>query len=169
MPVDDEYKRQLVWWAIPDGLAGMPRPYLAVERGMAEKNGLRDHDDDLPLLHDIGIRAVVCLLNQPQLATVYEGAGFDFLCLPIVDFQPPKIEQARELVQFIDGRGRDSGAVVVHCAAGMGRTGTMVAAYLMVQGKSVDEAIRHVRSVRPGAIETRGQEKFLEDWGRELA
>ena len=52
--------------------------------------------------------------------------------------------------------------VLVHCAAGLGRTGMLVAKLLVLHGVSAEEAITQVRSARPGTIETEAQA----DWVR---
>jgi atypical dual specificity phosphatase len=49
----------------------------------------------------------------------------------------------------------------VHCGAGLGRTGTVVAAWLVRRGRSAREAIAEVRRVRPGSVETREQEEAV--------
>jgi atypical dual specificity phosphatase len=47
--------------------------------------------------------------------------------------------------------------VAVHCAAGLGRTGVIVACYLITLGRTADEAIDEIRNLRPGSIETAEQ------------
>jgi atypical dual specificity phosphatase len=46
---------------------------------------------------------------------------------------------------------------VVHCAGGLGRTGTVLAAYLVHRGRSAEEAIAEIRRQRPGSVETPAQ------------
>jgi ADP-ribosyl-[dinitrogen reductase] hydrolase len=53
------------------------------------------------------------------------------------------------------------GRILLHCAAGLGRTGTVAARLLMMAGHDADTAIHRVRAVRPGAIESVTQERFL--------
>jgi hypothetical protein len=154
----------LLWWVIPGVLAGMPMPFIHWERRMNHGAALAAYDDDLPILHSAGIRAVVCLLNIPTDEPVYKAAGFDFLCLPVPDGSAPTMDQRHQFVEFVSLQRQAPKAVAVHCEAGLGRTGTMIAAYLISQGDSALQAIGRVRSVEPVAVETREQIFFLEQY-----
>jgi atypical dual specificity phosphatase len=56
-----------------------------------------------------------------------------------------------------------------HCLGGVGRTGTMVACYLVVRGATPREAIAEVRARRPGSIQTGEQERVVHRYGAETA
>ena len=91
----------LLWWVIPGVLAGMPMPFIHLDRRMAGGGALTEFEDELAALHAAGVRAVVCLLNIPADASVYEWAGISFLCLPVPDGGAPTFEQADEFVRFV--------------------------------------------------------------------
>ena len=57
----------------------------------------------------------------------------------------------------------------MHCGAGIGRTGTMIACYLVDKGFSAEEAIQLVRQARPGSIETREQEQVIHDLAQRMS
>ncbi|KAL6076423.1 Dual specificity protein phosphatase 23 [Balamuthia mandrillaris] len=73
-----------------------------------------------------------------------------------------------------EGRGEKrkdgaAAAVAVHCRAGKGRTGTMIACYFIYsEGISAEEAIQRVRSLSPLSIETKGQEAFIASFAQRL-
>ena len=59
----------------------------------------------------------------------------------------------------------DGGCVAIHCAMGCGRTGTMLACYLMhEEGLSAEESIAETRKRRKGSIENRKQEQAVRDY-----
>jgi len=59
-------------------------------------------------------------------------------------------------------RWLDEGSNVVHCVAGKGRTGTVIAGYLLVkEGLNPEEAVEEVRRYRPNAVDSVQQLLFL--------
>ncbi len=124
--------------------------------------------NDLVELNARGIGAVVTLTERSLAASVLAEMGFRYLHLPVQDFTPPTRGQMKTFVDFVDACSRDGIAVVAHCAAGVGRTGTMLACYLVSQGRNAQEAIAEVRQVRPGSIETAAQERSLMDFHKSL-
>ena len=153
-----------LWWAIEGVLAGMGMPYVSPSRRNNLGGGLEEYDDEVPLIYQTGIRAIACLLNIPSDKSVFETAGFKFQCLPIQDGHPPTCSQAQEFVRFVHECRSRNMPVAVFCEAGLGRTGTMIACYLISTGKSAAESIALIRSKEPSAVETLHQIKFLEEF-----
>ena len=153
-----------LWWAIEGVLGGMGIPYLDPDRRLNGGGGLRDYLDELILLHRVGIRAVVCLLNIPGDKSVFESAGFEFICLPVENGQPPTREQAGEFIAFTEACRLRNQPVAVFCQAGVGRTSTMIACYLIRNGKTAAEAIALMRAKEASAVETPAQIAFLEEF-----
>lgn len=140
-------------FVLPGKLAGMARP------------GTYDPlDADLDFLRQQNIRAIVNLTETPLDRDSVETAGMAYLHLPVPDFAPPAREQIAEFIDFIDQQLTSGRAVAVHCGAGQGRTGTMLACYLVRTGMEGDEAIGTVRQLRPRSIETRTQEEAVRNF-----
>jgi len=150
-----------LYWVIPGALAGMSMPFVHPERRMRGGGLLSEFDDELATLAEAGVKAVVSLLNIPTDSQIYAEAGFEFVCLPVLDGQAPTLHQVTTLVEFVDRCIGERKPVAVHCEAGCGRTGTVLSAYLIAKGASAEEAIARVRSVEPSAVETHGQLNFL--------
>lgn len=136
-------------------------PFIQPARRMAGGVELTAHDDELPTLFNEGVRAVVSLLNIPSDGGVYEAAGFSFLCLPVADGEAPTRSQVEAFATFANAQKGLKNVVVVHCEAGLGRTGTMLAAYLIWEGETWENAIARVRAAEPRAIETSQQIHFF--------
>jgi atypical dual specificity phosphatase len=136
-------------WVLPGMLAGMGQP------------GLWDLEEDLARLKEQGVRALVSLTEAPPDLQTIEAAGLDFLHLPTVDMTSPSQEDIARFVRFTQDAIAKGSPVAVHCLAGRGRTGTVLACFLVSKGKAAQDAIRIVRELRPGSIETADQEKAV--------
>jgi ADP-ribosyl-[dinitrogen reductase] hydrolase len=127
---------------------------------------------DLQTIRDWGASTLLSLveadefarLGVPDFAAEMARSGLLWLHVPIVDMQTPG-ESA--LAAWREQRGALRAAlqrgdkVLVHCAYGLGRTGTLVARLLVERGVDAGEAIERVRRARPGTIETAAQAAFV--------
>jgi atypical dual specificity phosphatase len=114
-------------------------------------------DGELAELAERGVSLVVNLHERGHARERLERFGLSELHLPVRDFTPPTVEQLEQgvdaLVSAIDGGTR----VAVHCGAGLGRTGTLLACYLVQRGMPPSAAIDEIRKLRPGSVETQEQ------------
>lgn len=120
-------------------------------------------EEDLAFLMVRGIGAIVSMTERPLDEGMVIGFGLRYLHLPVPDFCAPTIQQIEAFLVFL-GDANQNGGVVVHCYAGQGRTGTMLACALVHQGMSAEEAIRLVRAKRPPSIDTLAQEQIIFDF-----
>jgi protein-tyrosine phosphatase len=135
----------------------------------------RDLDTDLRALRDWGAGLVLTLiepyefdlLRVPDLGERVVAQGMCWAHLPIRDVDVPAAPflsdwptVRADLLSRLDAKGR----VVVHCRGGLGRAGLVAALLLVETGVRPEEAIRAVREVRPGAIETVAQERYVRDY-----
>jgi cell division cycle 14 len=99
---------------------------------------------------DFNVKQVV-RLNEPE----YNGQDFErhdiqHHSLEFEDCTSPPPEVVEAFFSLVD---QSQGAIAVHCKAGLGRTGTLIALYLMRYcGFSAREAMGWLRIVRPGSV-----------------
>lgn len=123
-----------------------------------------ESEDALTLLWKMGIRALLNLAEVPLPGEILKKVGIVTEHIPIVDFTAPtrhQVEQALAMIHLCLDRNMP---VAVHCVAGLGRTGTILACYLVGQGISADQAITTIRQWRPGSIEIPEQEAVVYEY-----
>lgn len=137
------------------------KPYLAAmakPRSEEELRWLREHEIDV----------IVSLTEEPPHRHLVNQVGLMQVHIPIMDFTAPSQADLKSAVEAIRKAKEAGMAAAVHCAAGMGRTGTILASWFVAQGMNSSEAIKHVRKLRPGSVETEEQEEAVHLFGREL-
>lgn len=101
-----------------------------------------------PVLVKRGITSVINMRTEwdDQAAGI---APPRYMHLKVIDNTAPTLEMLQAGVDFIKQEVANGGKVYIHCAAGVGRAPTMAAAYLVSTGMSPDDALNHIRSIRP--------------------
>jgi hypothetical protein len=95
-----------------------------------------------------GVTGVINLRTEFDDAA--HGLTLEHYChLPTVDDEAPTVEHLNKGVEFIRQVIDGGGKVYIHCAGGIGRAPTQTAAYLIAQGKTLDEALALIRRTRP--------------------
>ena len=141
-------------WVIENKLAGMAMP--------------TGSKGDFEELKNRGITGLVTLTMEPVLQRGATEYDIEYLHLPVPDFAPPLQVQIQRFVDFCNEHIEDGGAVAAHCRAGRGRTGTMLACYLVSKGSGPQEAISEIRRLRRGSIETLSQESAVYQYAEEM-
>lgn len=144
-------------WVVPGKLAAMP--VVGREHSL---------DQDAAFLEQEGVRVLVSLAEEAPDRQVLASHSIDQQHLPVKDFTPPTLEQMITFVSVVEDSAAAGKPVGVHCTAGLGRSGTMVAAYLVAEGEGAEEAIAKVRYLRPGSIETKEQEEAVRQFEEHL-
>lgn len=139
-------------WVVPDLLAGMACPGYFTELAA-----------DLDYLAAEGVSVIVTLtefsLDLPP------NSAFSSYHLPIEDFGAPDHEQTAQFCTLVDEAEQEGRRVMVHCLAGIGRTGTLLAAYLMWREKlTAAQALTEVRRRRREYVQSVEQEAYLQAW-----
>ena len=100
---------------------------------------------DFARLRKMGFGVVVSLECDRLNTFEIEDAGFEHKKICVEDFASPTFDQIDDFVAFAEAKLGEGKKVLVHCYAGRGRTGTILAAFLIHRGMSADAAIREIR------------------------
>lgn len=112
---------------------------------------------DLANLQRRGVRHLVNVDERAHSATLLAQYGLTECHLPVPDFHAPTQEQLAVAVATVVSAVAAGERVAIHCAAGLGRSGTVAACYLVELGREWIAAIEIIRAARPGAVETAEQ------------
>ena len=156
------------YWLIEGELAGCSRPggtrqFHAGSPRTEDEHSTRGDalDADLAWLRGRRIGALLSLTEEPLDEAVLARHELAALHLPVPDMTAPFPEQFARALDFIDEQRSLGRAVAVHCLMGQGRTGAILAAYLIRRGSNADDAVGRLRAICPGAVESPEQQRAL--------
>lgn len=146
-------------WLKKGIIAGTPRPGIVANL-----------EDDLAALQRVGVTHLITLTEtRPVEANQLAQYGISSSWSPFRDMSAPTIEVAISLCEEIRELNQQGHAVAVHCKAGLGRTGTILAAFLIWNGQGAVEALESVRQVEPRWVQSDEQVIFLEKFAGYVA
>ncbi len=139
-------------WVIDEELAG---------------SGMPTSMDEFDWILGQGVRSIVTMTEDP-LPDMWT-AKIDYMHVPTPDLTAPNMDEIDKAVDFIREQINQSHPVMVHCAAGVGRTGTILACYLIKYQKyPAHKAIEKIREDRPGSIQSKVQELAVDFYEKHL-
>ncbi|XP_058890711.1 dual specificity protein phosphatase CDC14AB-like isoform X2 [Acipenser ruthenus] len=145
-------------WIVPGKFLAFsgPHPKSKIEHGYP----LHAPEAYFPYFRKHNVTTIIRLNKKIYDASRFTDAGFDHYDLFFVDGSTPSDVIMRRFLHICEST---DGAVAVHCKAGLGRTGTLIACYLMKHYKfTAAETIAWIRICRPGSI-IGPQQHFLEE------
>ena len=132
-------------WLIDEKLAGSGMPTTFEELDWVVKQGVKS----------------IVTMTENSLPDSWVK-DLNYLHVPTPDLTAPDMDKIDSAVEFINEQIKNKVPVMVHCAAGMGRAGTILACYLVKYQKySAKEAIEKIRKERPGSIQSDVQEMAI--------
>jgi protein-tyrosine phosphatase len=139
--------------------------YWVIDHLLAGRVGPVERPWDIARFREAGIEAIVSL-NREADPRAIRAAGLRHYQLPQIPslplFGPLKdllLHGIEPVLKVIRREVMDGHPTLVHCHAGKDRTGVVLTAYLVrYEGMSIDDAIAHVRAVKPNAMSAPGYE-----------
>lgn len=130
-----------------------------------------DSEDDLHYLKETGIEAVVRMVED-NVASIscaqVEKSGLIDFHEPVPESTAPSQVQIDRIIAFMKRSVAEKKPVGVSCRAGIGRTGMILACYLVSKCHAAEQAIEEVRNMRPGSITTEDQEEAVYMYARRI-
>jgi energy-coupling factor transporter ATP-binding protein EcfA2 len=138
-------------WVIPGRLAGMAQPGL-----------LGDESEDLAAMTEAGVTELVTLTERPLAGSRIGAFPIVSRHFPIRDMGVPGLDATTRLCASNTAALDAGGVVVLHCRAGLGRTGTMLGAQLLwLRRSTASTVLDDLRRVNRGYVQSQAQLDFL--------
>ena len=137
-----------------------PDNFSWIIEGKLAGSAIPTSTDEVQWAIDQGVKSIVTIREEPLDSDWANNVNY--LHVHSNDMGVPEFDDLVKTVNFIHDRIVNDEPVMVHCLAGLGRTGTILACYLIKYKKmSADDAIQKVRDERPGSIQSPPQEEII--------
>jgi len=141
-------------------ITGKPDNFSWLIEGKLAGSAIPTSKDEIKWIHEEGVKSIVTIREEALEFPL--PAEMKYLHIHSNDMGVPEFEDLIKTVDFIHQRITNNEPVMVHCLAGLGRTGTILACYLIKYQKlSADDSIQKVRESRPGSIQSFPQEEII--------
>ena len=149
-----------VWRKVHGTVTGRPDKFSWLIENKLAGSGIPTSIDEVQWVTKQGVKSIVTVREEPLDDEWIKDVKY--LHVMSNDMGVPEFNDLLTAVDFIHSRLTHDEPVLVHCLAGLGRTGTILASYLVkYQNMSADEAIQKVREERPGSIQSFPQEEII--------
>jgi len=151
-------------------VADEPTGFVWVEKGKLAGSGYPASRSQVEWLTKAGINSVLTLTSYPLPPDYARGLDVVVNHVPMEDHEPPGLDALVRAVDIVEEQVRTGKTVLVHCLAGQGRTGCVLAAYLIrTRTIGADEAMAEVRKAKPEFVEGSQEVSLREFAARESA
>ena len=149
-----------VWRKVHGTVTGRPDKFSWLIENKLAGSGIPTSINEVQWVIEQGVKSIVTVKEEPLDDDWVKDVNY--LHVHSNDMSVPEFDDLVFAVDFIHRRITNNEPVMVHCLAGMGRTGTLLACYLVkYQKMSADDAIQKVREERPGSIQSYPQEEII--------
>ena len=149
-----------VWRKIHGTVTGRPDKFSWLIENKLAGSGIPTSIDEVEWAIKQGVKSIVTIREEPLDESWIKDVNY--LHILSNDMGVPEFDDLVYAVDFIHRRITSNEPVMVHCLAGMGRTGVILACYLVKHQKmSAGEATEKVREERPGSIQSYPQEEII--------
>ena len=146
-----------IWRKVYGKITKKPTNFSWLIENKLAGSGIPTSFDELDWILKQGVTSIVTMTENALPEEWVSDIGY--LHVPTPDLTAPDMDRIDTTVDFIYKKISNDQAVMVHCAAGMGRAGTILACYLVKYQKySAKNAIKKIRKERPGSIQSEVQE-----------
>ena len=149
-----------VWRKVHGTVTGRPDKFSWLIENKLAGSGIPTSINEVQWVIEQGVKSIVTVREEP----LDDGwvKDVNYLHVHSNDMGVPEFNDLVYAVDFIHRRVTNNEPVLVHCLAGLGRTGTLLACYLIkYQKMSANEATEKVREERPGSIQSYPQEEII--------
>ena len=156
-----------VWRKVHGTVTGRPDKFSWLIENKLAGSGIPTSIDEVQWVIKQGVKSIVTIREESLDERWIKDVNY--LHVLSNDRSVPEFDDLVHAVDFIHSRITNNEPVLVHCLAGMGRTGVILACYLVkYQKMSASEATEKVREERPGSIQSYPQEEIIFQFEKSL-